>query len=122
MVWQEAGSKTGLNRGLKDGHRIERAAQHYTLMYQIWMRPGLETNLQNAWRHQETQLSEVGIVDGWVNIYEGGRCEAFLVWQSRSHWEEAGSFCHLLEDVFQQLGQSILGWYSPVVAVEHKVL
>lgn len=114
MVWQEAGSKAGL----KGGRRVERAAQHYTLMYQIWMRPGLEVSLKDVWRHQEAQLGEMGVVDSWVSIYDGGRCEAFLVWQTRSHWEEASSFCYLFEEICQQLGHAILGWYSPVAVVE----
>ncbi|MDX2349260.1 MAG: hypothetical protein QNK32_02605 [Porticoccus sp.] len=70
------------------------------------------------WRQKEEQLNEMGVVDSWVNIYEEGRCEAFLVWQTRSHWEEASSFCYLFEEICQQLGHSILGWYSPVAAVE----
>lgn len=73
MVWQEAGSKAGL----KGGRRMERAAQHYTLMYQIWMRPGLEANLDNVWRHQEAQLCEVGVIDSWVSIYDGGAVRLF---------------------------------------------
>lgn len=114
MVWQEAESRAEL----KGVCGVESRAPYYTLMYQIWMRPGLEANLNNVWRQKEEQLNEIGVVDSWVNIYEEGRCEAFLVWQTRSHWEEASSFCYLFEEICQQLGHSILGWYSPVAAVE----
>lgn len=114
MVWQEARSRVGL----KGVCGVESRTPRYTLMYQIWMRPGLEANLDNVWRHQEAQLCEVGVVDSWVSIYDGGRCEAFLVWQTRSHWEEASLFCNLFEETCQQLGHAILGWYSPVVVVE----
>ncbi|MEH6529681.1 MAG: hypothetical protein V7718_07050 [Porticoccus sp.] len=114
MVWQEAGNRAGLKRVCG----VESRAPRYTLMYQIWMRPGLEAHLNNVWRQQEEELKEIGVVDSWVSIYEEGRCEAFLVWQTRSHWEEASSFLNLFEEICQQLGLAILGWYSPVVVVE----
>ena len=50
MVWQEASRVE-----LKGVCGVESRTPHYTLMYQIWMRPGLEANLDNVWRHQEAQ-------------------------------------------------------------------
>tara|TARA_R110000822_G_scaffold59736_31_gene149176 strand:- start:3509 stop:3838 length:330 start_codon:yes stop_codon:yes gene_type:complete len=89
-------------------------APHYTVMYQIWMRPGSEANLKYVWCHREEQLSEIGVVGSWVRVKEAGRCEAFLVWQSQSHWEEANQFYNFIGEVFQALDQTVLGWCSPV--------
>lgn len=97
-----------------DRDAIHDQSSGYTVMYQIWMKPGSESELAEAWSYQKDHLNEVGVLNSWVNICDHGRCEAFLLWESKSHWEELQPFINFIDEMHGQLGEKILGWLSPV--------
>lgn len=88
----------------------------YTLIYQVWVKGGQEEALREAWLQQVGLLRELGVIDGWVVTYEGGRCDSYLVWQDQSLWVQAQRHCNFFEHFLKRMGDNIIGWFSPTQA------